>query len=185
MASIEHRPDDFRADHARADDSLEDHSRTARPEPLLDVRGGERVLELLARIGSRLGCSRVELYAVVDEQHAALASCWSPGARNDQRAGSTDPIDLQWFPWSLGNIKPNEYVFVRNAGTLPSRPGSDGIAPDLAMASALYLPIAAEGRLRGAIAAYWPTERTEWAASDRDTLREWANDALDSLETVR
>ena len=175
MASTEHRPDDSRAGDSRA----------TLPEPLLDVRRGERVLEVLARIGDRLGSSRVELYAVVDEQHAALASCWSPGDRSIQPAASTDPIDLQWFPWSLGNIKPNEYVFVRNAGTLPSRPGSEGIAPDMAMASALYLPIAAEGRLRGAIAAYWPTERTDWASSDRDTLREWALDALDALETFR
>ena len=171
MAPTEHRPDDSRPDDSCA----------ALPEPLLDVRGGERVLEVLARIGDRLGSSRVELYAVVDEQHAVLASCWSPRARSHQRGASTDPIGLQWFPWSLGNIKPNEYVFVRNAGTLPSRPGSEGIAPDLEMASALYLPIVAEGQHRGAIAAYWPTERKEWASSDRDTLREWALDALDAL----
>ena len=91
-------------------------------------------------------------------------------------------LPLWWFPWSLGNIRPDEYVFVRNAGPLPLEPRVGACVADLGMSSVLHMPVNVEGRLVGAVCAYWAEERSSWSPVDRVEICGWAARSLGSAD---
>ncbi len=136
-----------------------------------------------ARIGTRLGAQRVDVFAAVDRRVARLHRRWIALGHGSAAFG-TSPGDLAptlplwWFPWSLGNIRPEEYVFVRNAGPLPLEPGGGARIADLGMSSALHLPVTTGGVLIGAVCAYWAEERSSWTSSDRSDVCGWAAASL-------
>lgn len=135
-----------------------------------------RAAEVAARIGVRLSAQRVEIYGFVDD-HAELVARWGQANGAVMCAGSSVP--LAWFPWSLGNIRPEEYMFIRNAGALALGPGDDRTIADLGMASVVHLPVVSAPAVAvGAICAYWSDERSSWDSSSREVLCSWAFDAL-------
>lgn len=124
-----------------------------------------RLFDVAEQIAEQLGAQRLELYRF--ERDAALieASAGMAGYPTDPR------VPLTWFPWSLGNIRSEEYVFIRNAGVLPTGPGSPLTLDDLGLVSALHVPVVDEiGRPVGAIAAYWCEECESWDTSLRESI---------------
>lgn len=130
-----------------------------------------------ARIGAALGAQRVEVYRRIRDD-ARLVSWWA-----DPRFVVVPPdlgvaVPVDWFPWTLGNIRRARHVLVRNAGSLPLRPGLAATIGDLGMVSALHLPIPRGIHTAGTVCAYWSTEQTEWDATAIDHLIELAFDVL-------
>lgn len=136
-----------------------------------------RAVEIASRIGVRLSAQRVELYEFDDSSHAELVARWVPGPVSIIEA--TTPVPLTWFPWSLGNIRPEEYLFVRNAGALPLSAGDPRTISDLAMASVVHIPVMAISSLPiGSVCAYWSEEQSSWDCDARRAVCDWALDAL-------
>lgn len=140
------------------------------------ARPSTHAVEALARIGARLGAQRVELYRVIDDEAERLAAWQAPVGE----PGEAVPMRLaiSWFPWSLGNVRAAEHLFVRNAGELPLHPDGSAQLRDLGMGSALHLPLRRAGALVGAVCAYWRNERDAW---DCDAARPVDELALDLL----
>ena len=142
--------------------------------------GLEAATATLARIGVSLGAQGAELFSAVDHEHVRLDSRWAMAALGDDRCPVVrDVLPLSWFPWGLGMIKPNEYVFVQNAGPLPA--DRDGIATlrDLSIGSTLHIPLVESGQLRGALCVMWADERETWSTEDYGRVCELALSALD------
>ncbi len=89
-----------------------------------------------------------------------------------------DPIPVEWFPWTLGNIRPANHVFVRNAALLPLRPDCDMIVRDLGMGSCLHLPLHDGFETVGAVCMYWSAERDDWPLETAHELADLGRDAL-------
>lgn len=151
--------------------------------------------EIPARIGVHLGAQRVELYRVVDQRQAVLVRRWAALGSPDGPQ-QTRPIPLAWFPWSLGNIRPEEYMFIRNAGALSTCPAADdptldvtGVTiADLGMSSVVHVPVLGAGPDPGtapvpvgAVCAYWVEERSSWPSASRELVCDWARDAIADL----
>ena len=137
--------------------------------------------ETLARIGACLGAQRVELYRR-SAAHVRLDSWWAVAAHLVVSPEVVDPIAVNWFPWTLGNLRQARHVFVRNAGELRLRPGQTATIADLQMRSALHLVVHNGTRNVGALCAYWANERVAW----RDELADPVSDlALDVLGPFR
>lgn len=141
--------------------------------------------EACARIGVALEAQRVELYEAHDVHDeaggtAVLRRRWSaPGAT---ACDTPDRLPLLWFPWSLGNVRPEEYLFVRNAGSLPAGPDSRVTLAEVGMRSVLHLPVVNTARLLvGGVCAYWSVERSGWASDRRVDVCSLASDALDNM----
>ena len=132
--------------------------------------------EATARIGVRLDAQRVDVYRFVDGSEAHLAARWcAPGACPD----GPSRVSLGWFPWSLGNIRPEQYCFIRNAGALALAPGSDRTIAEIGMSSVVHLPIMdSPTSTVGAVCAYWSSERRSWDESARESVCELALEAL-------
>lgn len=132
--------------------------------------------EVAARIGARLGAQRVDLFGFADGVRARLTERWcAPGAST---VGPAE-LPLGWFPWSLGNIRPEEYMFIRNAGALSIAPGDRRTIADLAMRSVVHLPVVdSPANVIGAVCAYWSDEPASWDSSVREPVCSWARDAL-------
>ena len=130
----------------------------------------------LARIGVRLAAQRVELFrAVGDSVH--LEAWWGSLGHEQNLADCTAEISDAWFPWSLGNLRPAESLFVENAATLRCAPGG-GTIGELGFNSALHLPLFTADRLVGATCVYWAREQSGWDTHHLDQLREWIGNAL-------
>lgn len=137
------------------------------------------IVDSPARIGHRLGAQRVEIFTLVgDATTATLVSAWS--AFDCKTVTPPTRVPLTWFPWSLGNIRPREYLFVRNAGSLPYGPDGAITVAELGMASVLHLPVATGGdrRVAGAACAYWSSERSDWPSEARELVCSWAAEVL-------
>ena len=139
------------------------------------------IAEGLARIGVAIGAQRTELY-----QHttggAELVGWWAALGFEVPPPSATGAIPLNWFPWTLGNIRQAHNVFVRNAGPLPLCPGSPERIRNLRMGSSLHLPITDHGVALGAVCAYWSTERDDWSADQTESLAELARRLLGNLD---
>ena len=141
-----------------------------------DLARSRRAAEAAARIGVRLGADLVELYRVEDVR-AELSAHWSRTTGSAVCAGRSVP--LAWFPWSLGNIRPDEYMFVRHGGALEVDPDERRTIADLGMTSVVHLPlVSAPTVVTGAVCAYWSDELSSWDPSSRDVVCGWALDAL-------
>lgn len=137
------------------------------------------ISESPARIGGRLGAQRVEIFAFDESASATLVQAWS--ALGFKTVTPPTRVPLAWFPWSLGNVRPREYLFVRNAGSLPYGPDTGMTMAELGMASVLHLPVStsgADGRVLGAACAYWSSEREDWSPDDRELVCSWAAEVL-------
>src|ERR1700759_3041366 len=73
------------------------------------------IAEGLARIGVALGAQRTELYEHT-EGRAELVGWWAALGFEVSPPNSGRAVPLSWFPWTLGNIRQAQHVFVRNAG---------------------------------------------------------------------
>jgi len=148
--------------------------------------GGDRLAESLARIGVLLDCHRVELFRQIEGSYQ-LAGWWTAighAVGHDEIEHNLEPVSLpaSWFPWNLGNVRPTESLFVRNAGSLPTRPSGGGRIRQLGMGSSLCLPLTdgpgeVDGAL-GALCVYWADERAEWPDDLADESKDLGRDAL-------
>jgi GAF domain-containing protein len=141
-----------------------------------------RTAETLARIGVTLDAQMVELFSRQggrrDADGMVLVGWWA-ALGHELAPPAAEALSLEWFPWSLGNIRPARHVFVRNAGSLPIRPGLEVTVADLGMGSALHVPIRHDiARVIGAVCVYWASERDEWPASECDRVAALARDEL-------
>lgn len=145
--------------------------------------------EQLARIGVLLGAQRVEIYRRSSADHTSgeadagyqLLGWWA--ALNSDPAPTFEPdatLPARWFPWSIGNLRPTEYLLVANAGALGVHPSSDVTIGDLGLESCMLVPVrGVRGRLLGAACVYW-AERTERIPDDvRGKVSELARASLD------
>ncbi len=132
--------------------------------------------EVAARVAARLDAQIVELYAIRDGSAVDPIAWWTAPGVTAPISGS---VALTWFPWSLGNVRPQHYLFVRNAGALPSRPEHGGTIGELGISSALHVPIQSNPATTiGALCAYWVDERLSWEEEERDVVCSWALDVL-------
>ena len=140
----------------------------------------ETTLTTLARVGMALGAQRVELFSTTDAAHVHLECCWAvtPLDLRD-RPATHDELPLGWFPWGLGMIKPNEYVFVQNAGQLPVDPDGARTLAELSVGSTLHIPLVDNASLRGALCVMWVGERRSWSISRYRQVVDLALSALD------
>lgn len=137
--------------------------------------------DTLARIGRCLGAQRVELYRRLTS-HMRLDSWWAAAGHVVVHPDLGEAIPLRWFPWTLGNIRQAQHVFVCNAGPLRLRPGLATTVSDLEMGSALHVVVHDGDRPLGAVCAYWSQERSTW----NDRLAGHVSDlALDVLGPAR
>jgi hypothetical protein len=138
------------------------------------------IAEGLARIGVAVGAQRTELYRHSTDG-AVLIGWWAALGFEVPPPGSAVAIPLNWFPWTLGNIRQAHHVFVRNAGPLPLCPGSSERIRDLRLGSSLHLPITAHGVGLGAVCAYWASERDDWPSVQAEGLAEIGRNLLEQL----
>ena len=149
------------------------------------LAGGDRttatrvhVTETLARIGASIGAQRAELYQREDD-HVRLVGWWAALHHLVVPPNLSAVVPSDWFPWTLGNIQRAGHVFVRNAATLPLRPGAATITiGELGMGSALYLPLHDGIVPIGAVCAYWAQERDDWDATSVEHLADLGREAL-------
>jgi hypothetical protein len=147
--------------------------------PLATASATRDPAEQLARIGLLLDAQRVEIYRAVHGEKFRRSALWT--AQEFRHADLTvSELPAMWFPWSLGNVRPLEWVFVRNAATLPLTPNADVAIGDLNMASALHLPLEANGATVGATCVLWSTLQTDWRSGHYDRVLEWSIAALDA-----
>jgi hypothetical protein len=152
----------------------------AEPDPSVrDAIGARRArtTEGLARIAAALGAQRAEVYARADDE-VRLAAWWAAFGHDVGVPGETEPMPIDWFPWTLGNIRNARHVFVRNAGPLPLRPGGPHRISDIGMGSSLYLPVQDGLGVVGGLCAYWVAERAAWPSEAVDHLADLARDCL-------
>jgi len=127
-----------------------------------EIPGASRLAESLARIGVTLGSQRVEMFRTEGEKSVELAGWWTALGMNPSiDLAMCQPVDIAWFPWSLGCIRPSEYVLVPNAGALPLAPLSKRTIADIGMATVLHLPLfvtAGDPIPLGALCCYWAAE---------------------------
>lgn len=141
-------------------------------------RGGTpRLAESLARMGVLVGAQRVELF-VSRPEGMQLAGWWAALGFEITPPSSGRALPHRWFPWSLGNLRPQNHVFVRNAADLPLRPRGRTSIGDLGMGSCLHLPLHDGVELIGAVCAYWCEARDDWPSRHAPQLTDLARDAL-------
>lgn len=144
--------------------------------------GASRLAESLARIGVTLTAQRVELFRTDSPETVELAGWWTALGMNPSiDLAMCQPVEISWFPWSLGCIRPSEYVLVPNAGTLPLSPKSKRTIADIGMATVLHLPLfVAAGDIEplGALCCYWATEISGIDQTALDRAFDMGRDAL-------
>jgi hypothetical protein len=122
--------------------------------------GADRLAESLARIGVLLDADRVELYRHRDDATTRLAGWWRAlGVEGAPCSELSGPVDSDWFPWGLGHVRPERFVMVRNAATLPASIDGDARVGDDGTTASLLLPlrVADDAAPMGAVCAYWRT----------------------------
>lgn len=140
-------------------------------------------IENLARIGVAVSAQNVELYSIPPENgDANLVANWSSFDHPLPPISAEDKsVPLAWFPWSLGNVRPDEYLFVRNAATLPVASAGAGTIGDRGMSSVLHVPLTVNQSVRGGLCVYWADEREAWDANALHQLCEWSTRALSQV----
>lgn len=157
---------------------------TEEPRPLHRSSGIE-IAERLGRCGFVLNAQRVDLFSA-DAGLATLEAFWTQyGVDSEPTPNELKPIPLSWYPWSLGNVRSSEYMFVRQGELLPLAPDSDLKLGETGMTSSLHMPVSARGQLYGAVCAYWIDELTDFDDSHCSKVWEWAIDALDWAQRPR
>ena len=136
-----------------------------------------RASEGLARIAAAVEAQRAEIYARTDDA-VRLVGWWAAFGHEVVPPDADRPVDPDWFPWTLGNIRQANHVFVRNAGPLPLRPDHEHRIRDLGMGSALYLPVQDGLGCVGALCVYWVVERDSWPSEHAARLTDLARDTL-------
>ena len=136
-----------------------------------------RATEGLARIAAAVEAQRAELYTRSDDV-VRLTGWWAALGHEVAPPGADRPMDPEWFPWTLGNIRRANHVFVRNAGPLPLRPDHEHRIRHLGMGSALYLPLQDGLGCVGALCVYWAEERDGWPSELAEHLCDLARDSL-------
>jgi hypothetical protein len=139
--------------------------------------GTPRLAESLARMGVLIDAQRVELF-IARPTGMLLAGWWAALGHEVAPPASGRPLPHRWFPWSLGNLRPQNHVFVRNAAELPIRPSSRMTVGDLGMGSCLHLPLHDRVELIGAVWAFWEEARDDWPSERSPQLTDLARDAL-------
>lgn len=144
--------------------------------------GSDRLAESLARIGVLLGVQRVELFRRDDDIYSLVGWWTALGHEPSDDVVGPQPLRSNWFPWSLGNVRPTESLFVRNGGSLPTRPGGGRRVRDLGMAATLCLPLS-DGPTDlsehlGALCLYWADEQTDWPRDQGNRATDLGRDAL-------
>ncbi len=141
--------------------------------------GNEARTERLTRAAVVVEADRAELYEIDGNQ--AHLRCWwaAPGhlVVDPEPAGE---LPATWFPWSLGNLRRANHVFVQNAGPLPLNPERPDSIADLVMASALYVPLHDGPEVVGGLCLYWANERASWPMSRLGRLARLARDTLEA-----
>lgn len=140
-------------------------------------------VEHLARVGVAVSAQIVELYSIPpDTENATLVANWSSFEHPLDAVSDADrSVPLDWFPWSLGNVRPDEYFFVKNAETLPLSSSGDGTVSDRGMASVLHVPLTINQTVRGGLCVYWADERDSWNTPALHQLCEWSARALSQV----
>ena len=166
-------------DERLANDLVVDHHRIL---GTTDHAGADRLAESLARIGVLLESQRVELFRRSDDEYSLIGWWTALGHGAEVDPVAPYPVQVSWFPWSLGHVRPTESLFVRNGGSQPTRPGGGRRMRNLGMGSAVCLPLADcpgdVGPALGAVCAYWATERPDWPADRGEAARDLGRDAL-------
>lgn len=144
--------------------------------------GADRLAESLARIGVLLGVQRVELFRREHSVYSLVGYWTAIGHEPPPDVVVSSPVRPEWFPWSLGNVRPTESLFVRNGGSLPTRPGGGRRVRDYGMTSALCLPLTDgptdESQHLGGLCVYWAEEQTAWPREHGDKALDLGRDAL-------
>jgi hypothetical protein len=133
--------------------------------------------EGLARIAAAVEAQRAEIYTRSGDA-VRLTGWWAALGHEVEPPDADRPVDPEWFPWTLGNIRQARHVFVRNAGPLPLRPDHEHRIRDLGMGSALYLPVLDGLGCIGAVCVYWVLERDTWPSEQAGRLTDLARDTL-------
>jgi hypothetical protein len=136
-----------------------------------------RTTEGLARIAAAVEAQRAEIYTRTDDA-VRLVGWWAALGHDVELPTGERPMDPDWFPWTLGNIRRAHHVFVRNAGPLPLRPDHAHRIRDLGMGSALYLPVEDGLGCIAALCLYWAIERDDWPSDLASHLTDLARDTL-------
>ena len=132
--------------------------------------------ELLSRIGGALAAQRTEFFRFAATGQAVLVAAFEvatmpPSGISYEHAS----LSLGWFPWSLGNIKPVDYLFVRNASSLPVTPDSHSSLGDYGFSSVIHFPIMNNALVVAGVCAYWTEPRSDWPQDRWDSLHEWSH----------
>ncbi len=142
----------------------------------------ETVASSLGRVGILLAADRVELWRLSDRTHVVLQASWQAAGSVTSVESSTarsDQLEVAWFPWGLGNVRPHEYLFVRNAGPLPTRARGSQSMADASVGSSLHVPLVSSEGPAGALCAMWTEEREGWPFEKLAKLTEIGLSALD------
>ncbi|MEI7887279.1 MAG: GAF domain-containing protein [Actinomycetes bacterium] len=72
------------------------------------------------------------------------------------------PVSADWFPWGLGMVQPQRFLFLQRAELLPADPMNSRTLGDRGVCSSLHLPILERQQPIGALQIYWSTPRQDW-----------------------
>lgn len=91
-----------------------------------------------------------------------LRTAWSP---------RPEELPADWFPWSLGQVSPNRFLFVADCRSLPVGPGASPSLGDLGIRSCVHLPVLERNQPVGSLQLYWTEPQTAWDDAMGPTLR--------------
>lgn len=91
-----------------------------------------------------------------------LRSVWTP---------RPEELPASWFPWSLGSMSPNRFLFVADCRSLPIGPGSSPTLGDIGVHSCVHLPILERAHTVGAMQLFWKEPLGAWDDNVGPALR--------------
>lgn len=91
-----------------------------------------------------------------------LRSVWTP---------RPEELPANWFPWSLGSMSPNRFLFVADCRSLPIGPGSSPLLGDIGVHSCVHLPILERSHTAGAMQLFWKDPLGAWDDAVGPALR--------------
>ena len=71
-------------------------------------------------------------------------------------------VPTTWFPWGLPAVRPDRFVLVDDARTLPVSPDDGRTLADLGVRSCLHLPVRERGEPMGALHLFWSEPHLAW-----------------------
>lgn len=84
------------------------------------------------------------------------------GHRPHRSGQQYETIDANWFPWGLGGTNPERFMFIGEAGALPSTIDSTGTLADRGITSCAHLPLIERGSPIGYLQIHWGETRLVW-----------------------